>query len=120
MGRLKPEFLERVEDFANRVVKVSLTLSSQRRPSRIIDQLIGSGTSVGANAFEADESMSRADFRKCLAITAKELAETRFWLRLIARQAWIDPKRLEPLDQECMELRKIVGTILKRTRPEGR
>lgn len=120
MGRLKTEFLDRIEDFANRVVKVSVTLASQRRPSRIIDQVIGSGTSVGANAFEADESMSRADFRKSMSVVAKELAETRFWLRLIARQGWIDSKRLDPLDQECLELRKIVGTILKRTRPADR
>lgn len=117
MGRLKPEFVERVEDFANRIVTVATRLASDRRAARVIDQMIGSGTSVGANTFEADEAMSKADFRKSLGIVAKELAETRFWLRLVTRQGWIAESRLDPLQAECVELRKIVGTILKRTRP---
>jgi len=41
---------------------------------RIIEQLAASGSSVGANLAEADQAMSRRDFRKCLAIAAKELA----------------------------------------------
>jgi four helix bundle protein len=49
----------------------------------------GSGTSVGANIFEADEAMSRPDFCRMLGIVIKELNETRFWLRLVVARKWI-------------------------------
>jgi four helix bundle protein len=53
-----------------------------------MDQIAASGTSVGANTFEADEAMSRKDFCKALGIANKELNETRFWLRLFVRREW--------------------------------
>jgi four helix bundle protein len=81
-GRLKPEFLDRTETFSDRCVAVAERLSTDRRFARVIDQLVGCGTSVGANTAEADEAMSQKDFRKSLAIVAKELSETRFFLRI--------------------------------------
>lgn len=116
MGRLKPEFLERVEALCDRVLDVVQTLEAQRRSCRILDQISASGTSIGANIFEADEGLSRRDFCKCLGIAVKELNETRFWIRLVSRRGWIDPRRLEPLQKELDEVKKILGTILSRTR----
>jgi len=116
MGRLQPEFLTRVEEFADRILDVVEALSEQRRSGRILDQLTGSGTAVGANVFEADEALSRKDFRKCLAIANKELSETRFWLRLIGRRNWIATERLDPLLGESHELKRIIGSILSKTR----
>ncbi len=119
MGRLKPEFLERVELLCDRVLDVVQTLESQRRSIRILDQLSASGTSIGANVFEADEGLSRPDFCKCLGIAVKELSETRFWLRLVTRRGWIDAHRIQPLLNELDEVKKIIGTILSRTRAAG-
>jgi four helix bundle protein len=116
MGRLKTEFLERLESFADRVVHVSTELENRHVSRRIIDQIVAAGTSVGANAFEADEAMSRADFVKCMAVSSKELSETTFWLRLIARQEWIPAERLAPLLEEAGELRCVVGTMIARSR----
>lgn len=62
--------------------------------------------------------MSVRDFRKCVAIALKELNETRFWLRLIERRAWIAQPRLAPLQDECDQLRRILGTILRNTDPK--
>ena len=73
-GRLQPEFLSRSEDFADRCVAVAEELDRGGMFRRIIEQLAASGSSVGANLAEADQAMSRRDFRKCLAIAAKELA----------------------------------------------
>jgi four helix bundle protein len=116
MGRLQPEFLERVEGFADRVLNVVEALARQRRSIRILDQLTGSGTAVGANLFEADEALSRRDFRKCLAIANKELSETLFWLRLITRRGWLDRPRVEDLLDEAQQIKRIVGSILTKTR----
>lgn len=116
MGRIDQQLLDRIEAWCDRVLAVSQTLEDQGRSRRITDQIIGSGTSVGANLFEADEAMSTKDFTKCIAIALKELNETRFWIRLITRQGWIAPDRLEPFLDETTELKKILGSIIARTK----
>jgi four helix bundle protein len=115
-GRLQPELLDRSEDFADRCVAVAEELDRAGRFRRIVEQLAASGSSIGANLAEADQAMSLRDFRKCLSITAKELAETRFWLRLVIRRTWLPESRLTALLDELAQLRKIVGALLARTR----
>ena len=114
-GRLQPELVERVECFSDRCVAVAEQLIADRRFPRLAEQLAASGSSVGANIAEADEAMSVKDFRKCLAIATKELAETRFWLRLIVRRDWLPAPRLEPLLAELGEIKRVIGSILIRT-----
>ena len=116
MARLKSEFLERVEVFCCRVIDVALAVRSKCPSPRVIDQLIGSGTSVGANLFEADEAMSRPDFVKCTCIAVKELNETRFWLRIIGRKGWIKAARLDSLQEECTQLKRILGAMIAKTK----
>ena len=115
-GRLRAEVLERTESFADRCLAVAEELDRAGRFRRIVEQLAAAGCSVGANIAEANEAMSTPDFRKCLAIAAKELAETRFWLGLVARRKWISARRLGPLVSEIEELRKILVSMLSRTR----
>ncbi len=115
-GRLKPEFLERSEAFCDRCVALAEQLDSDGRFRRIVEQLAASGSSVGANLAEADEAMSLKDFRKCLAIASKELAETRFWIRLAVRRTWVSAPRVESLLGELEEIRLIVGSILTKTK----
>lgn len=116
MGRLKPEMLTRIDEFSDRVLDVVDVLEKQGRPRRVIEQLAGCGPSVGANLCETDEAMSRPDFVKTLCIVLKELNETRYWLRLIGRRDWIKQARLQPLQQEADELKRICGAIVSRTR----
>ena len=115
-GRLKPEFIERTEVFSDRCIAVAEPLQADARFPRVVDQLAGAGSSVGANIAEASEAMSVKDFRKCLAITIKELAEKRFWLRLVIRRGWLTETRLAPLISELDEIRKVIGSILTKTR----
>lgn len=119
-GRLKPEFLERTEVFSDRCVAVAEQIEKDGRFRRIVEQLAAAGSAVGANIAEADEAMSDKDFRKCMTIAIKEMAETRFWLRLVVRRVWLPQARLDPLLIELAEMKKIVGTILARTAPERR
>jgi four helix bundle protein len=116
MGRLQVEFLERVETFADRMLDVTEVLEQQCRPRRIVDQMVGAGTSVGANTFEADEALSRLDFCKCIGIAIKELNESRFWLRLVGRRGWIPKRKLADLEREAAELKLICGAMLTRSR----
>lgn len=116
MGRLQQDFLERVERLSDRFVDVAEELDRQGRFRRITEQIVASGTSIGANTWEADEAMSRPDFAKCLSIAVKELCESQFWLRLIARRGWIPETRLAGLETECCEVRRVIGSIISKTR----
>ena len=76
---------------------------------RIGDQLLRSGTSVGANYEEAQGAESKADFTHKLQIALKELRESRYWLRLLAVSATIPPHRLEEIIDEATQLRAILS-----------
>jgi four helix bundle protein len=71
-------FDEAIIDFAKRIPRGPLT-------DRIIDQLVGAGTSVGANYIEADDSVSKKEFLKCMGTCKKEARETKHFLRMVAR-----------------------------------
>ncbi|MFG0283052.1 MAG: four helix bundle protein [Phycisphaerales bacterium JB039] len=116
MARLSDELLERSESFSDRMLDVADALEQRHVSRRILDQISACGTSVGANAYEGDEAMTRKDFVKSLGVVVKELAESRFWLRLAGRREWISADRLAPLIDESMELRRIFGTMIVRTR----
>jgi four helix bundle protein len=118
--RLSVELLDRTEALAHRAVDVAELLEKQRRFARVIDQLVGSGPSVGANATEADEAMSAKDFCKSLGTVVKELSETAYWLRFAAKRGWIRASRLDSLLTECSALKRVFGTMLSRTRRKVR
>src|SRR5436309_5900841 len=71
---------------------------------RIISQLVGAGTSVGANYVEADDSVSKKEFLKCIGTCKKEARETKHFLRMAvravpelkfeARELWPEAKAL--------------------------
>lgn len=117
MGRLNGDILDRAESFCDRILDLVAELERAAVSRRILDQFTGAGTAVGANLFEADEALSRRDFAKCLAIANKELSECRFWIRLVARRGWAgSPSRFAPLLDECEQLKRILGSILAKTR----
>lgn len=120
MRRLKSELLERTKKFGHRMVDVAeaieQTKKSSRVTGRIIDQVVGCGTSVGANFREADEALSRADFCKCLGIALKELGESRYWIEFVAERSWVQSGRLDQLANEATELVKLTNTLISRTR----
>jgi four helix bundle protein len=113
VARLQESFLERIDSFCDRAVDVSDALAEHRISVRVVDQVLASGTSVGANVYEADEAMS---FIKCLCIATKELNEFRFWVRLAGRRGWVAATRLGPLEQEAGEIKKILGTMISRSK----
>ncbi len=116
MGRVSRELLERTETFSHRMVDVAEALAKAGRSRRVVDQLIGCGTSVGANTCEADEAMSRPEFCRILGVVVREAAESRFWIRFVAKRGWIPEPRLAGLEAESVELRKIFGSMIARTK----
>src|SRR6267143_2873772 len=71
-------FGERVIDFANTIPRTPVT-------RRLIEQLVGCGTSVGANYCEADDAVSKKEFRLRCGTRKKEARETKYFLRMVVR-----------------------------------
>ena len=120
MGRLSFELRDRAELFGNRMLDVVQALERKRVYLRVIDQMVGCGTSVGANACEADQAVSPPDFCKALGIAVKELAESQYWLRTCGRRAWLPKTRLGLLENEALQLSKIFSTMIVRTKRKAR
>ena len=108
---------ERTFEFARRVVKLCQMLDQTPGVSRTLaNQLLRSGTSIGANVEEAQAGQSRADFLSKLSIACKEARETHYWLRLLAATDIVREPRLIDLIDEANQLVAILSTITKRTR----
>jgi four helix bundle protein len=100
---------DRLLDFAARVGKVVDALPRKRLANHIASQLIRCGTAPGSHYEEGCGAESRADFVHKLRLALKELRESRYWLRLIARASLLPHPRLTKLLDECDQLTRIIG-----------
>ena len=99
--------------FALRVVRLCRKLDDVPGVRRTLgNQLIRSGTSVGANVEEAHAAASRADFTHKMNIALKEARETRYWLRLLIDAELVVPDEVRPLLGEATEVMRILGAIV--------
>lgn len=80
----------------------------------IVNQLIRSVTSVGANDQEADGVSSKKDFIHCYTIVRKELKETEYWLMLLIELNPDVKSRFQIQIDECDELIKIISSIISK------
>ena len=113
----KRDLPERTFEFARRVVKLCQVLDQTPGVSRTLaNQLLRSGTSVGANVEEGQASQSRADFIAKYSIACKEARETHYWLRLLYASEIVAKPKLEVLLDEANQLVAILTSIIKITR----
>ena len=99
---------ERLLNFAVRIIKVVEALPHGLSGRRIGDQLLRSGTSVGAHYQEAQGAESGADFVHKLQVALKELRESVYWLSLVERANLLPAERLSDLLDEGKQLRAIL------------
>jgi four helix bundle protein len=103
---------ERTVAFALRVIKLYRHIQNDSVGRILGQQLLRSGTSVGANVHEAQGAQSRADFIAKLSIAQKEIIETGYWLRLLAEAQIVPEDRIRMLRDETEQLTKILSAIL--------
>jgi len=103
---------ERTFLFAVQVVKFADKFPRTIAGQKIAAQLIGAGTSVGANVEEADGAESRKDRIHKYAIARKEVKEARFWLRVTEATDLSHDSEGQALQQEALELAKIISKII--------
>jgi four helix bundle protein len=110
----KAELLTRTKSFALRILKLVDHLPRTTSGRAIGNQLVRSGTSVGANYRAACRSRSRAEFAAKLGIVAEEADETVYWLQLIRDGKLVSESKLTDLLKEADELTAIF-TVGRRT-----
>jgi four helix bundle protein len=107
----------RLFDFALRVVRVCQRLDAKPGvPRTLSHQLLGAGTSVGANYEEGQAGQSRADFISKNCIALKEAREARYWLRLTHAAGLLPPELLDDLLDEAGQIVKILAAVVNRSR----
>ncbi|MBR5949445.1 MAG: four helix bundle protein [Clostridia bacterium] len=85
---------------------ISLVKELKAKHETVIANQIGrSGTSIGANIFEANYAQGKRDFISKLEIALKEASETGYWLELLYRTNYIDQQRFDDLTEKCTAIR---------------
>jgi len=106
---------ERTFNFALRTKRLARDAKKSLINMDDIKQLIRSTGSVGANYIEANEALSKKDFKMRIRICIKEAKESCFWLKLLLKNDNWDQelkKECQSLYQEAEEIRKILASIL--------
>ena len=92
-------------DFSVEIVNLCDSIKGK---SAIVNQLLRSGTSIGANIHEANYASSRADFIAKMQIALKECYETEYWLELFVKTAIISEEVYKKLKNDCGKIRKLL------------
>ena len=100
----------RTVDFSVSVLKKTTSFSNDKSLYPIINQLIKSATSIGANYAEANNASSKSDFKNKIFIAKKEAGETRYWLQVLSQL--LPNEDFSALTQEALELNLILQKII--------
>ena len=95
-------------EFAVRIVNLQKYLVNRKKETVLSNQILRSGTSIGANIHEANYAQSKADFTSKLHIALKETAETEYWLKLLIKSELLTEQEGESLIVDCLELKKLL------------
>ena len=99
--------------FAVRIVELNRYLSKEKKEFVLSNQVLRSGTSIGANIEEAIGGQSEKDFFAKLTIAYKEARETKYWLRLLNATSYLEENIADSLLNDVEELLRIIGSIQK-------
>ena len=116
MKNEKQDLRKRTKNYALRVIKLYSGLRRLAVAQTLGNQLLRSGTSVGANYREACRARSNAEFVAKLGDSLKELEETSYWLELLGDSGTIRAQRLALLIDETSQLIAIIASIAKKVR----
>src|SRR3989338_8337465 len=111
----KQKFKKRCFEFSIAVLRLSEALRRKQANWILIDQLIRSSTSIGANVVEGGNSTSKKEFINYFQIGLKSAAETLYWLALL-KELNPNEKEIDKLINECTEIKKIISTITLNTK----
>lgn len=104
---------ERTALFGEAVIQFARKIPKDPVTQRLISQLVGAGTSVGANYCEADDAVSKKEFKQKIGYCKKEARESKFFLRMVVNAVPALREEAKPLWQEAKELHLIFAKIYR-------
>ena len=97
--------LTKAKAFALEIIRICNEIKRSQKESILTNQLVRSGTSIGANIREAFYAHGKADFVAKLQIALKECSESEYWLELLIESGYYGDKAI--LNQ-CVEIKRIL------------
>jgi len=107
--------LDKSKKFAIRIYNLYKYLCDKKHEFTLAQQLLRSGTSIGANLSEAQYSVSKKEFLVKAKISLKECAETEYWLDLLKETNLITKDEYNSIINDCKELLRLLISISKTT-----
>ena len=110
------KLVEISKQFAVDIVTVCSEITESRKNYVLVNQLLRSGTSIGANIHEANYAASKADFINKLQIALKECYETEYWLDLFKTTSIMSAKYYDMLSAKCSKIRILLISSINTTK----
>ena len=108
---------EKSKAFALEIIRLCKELRTEKKERVLTDQLLRSGTSIGANVREATYAHSKADFIAKLQIALKECAESEYWLELLLESGYCGDREVL---ERCVEVKKLLVASLNTAKEKGK
>jgi four helix bundle protein len=106
---MKENFLvDLSKQFAVEIVNLCTDIKENRKSNVLLNQILRSGTSIGANIHEANYAASKADFINKFQIALKECYETDYWLGLFKDTHMITEEEYKDMFAKCSKIRKLL------------
>ena len=115
----KNVLIELSKSFAIDIVNLCQRLKAVRKETVLTNQLLRSGTSIGANLHEGNYASSRLDFINKFQIALKECYETEYWLDILMETKYITQEEYNALYGDCSKLRKLLTTSIITAKKNG-
>ena len=99
---------DKAKGFAKNIVFLCRNMKSEHKETVLINQLLRSGTSIGANIHEAQYAQGTKDFISKLEIAQKECYETEYWLELLFETRCIEQTSYKTIQNDCGAIRRML------------
>ena len=99
------------KQFAVDIVNLCTDIKENRKNNVLLNQVLRSGTSIGANVSEAQRGQSKPDFYSKIAISLKEANETQYWIRLLHATGYLNDSEYSSLNSDIDEIIAILVAI---------
>ena len=112
-NKMKNIILEKTEEFGKKISRLNIYLIKEKHEYTRSDQILRSGTSIGANVTEGTYAQAHADFISKMSIAFKEAQETKYWLNILYDSQFITTDEYTSLLNDNMDIIRILASILK-------
>ena len=99
---------DKAKEFAKNIVFLCRNMKSEHKEAVLINQLLRSGTSIGANIYEAQYAQGTKDFISKLEIAQKECFETEYWLELLFETGCMEENVYKAIQNDCGAIRRML------------